>query len=305
MGATRITPVIARHTLGRVLPEILRLQLGAMTEPSIPSVPAVAPKRVAAFFDLDKTIIATSSAYAFGKEFLHSGLITPQEALQISLAKATYMMFGHSEDQMDSSKEQLSQMVKGWSVDEVKNIVADTLHTVVTPVIYAEARELIDAHRAAGHAVIIISASATTLVEPIAAELGVDQVVASQPEIKDGKFTGEFITYVKGPAKAAAVQAFVAQHGIDLRNSYAYSDSATDIPMLEMVGNPVAVNADRALKLYAQEHGWQTYTFKNPVPLFPLPSAKDLTVGLGVAAGVAAAVAAGLWLGTGKDSKKA
>lgn len=264
---------------------------------------ATSPAPVAAFFDLDKTIIATSSAYAFGREFLHNGLISPQEALQISLAKATYMMVGHSSEQMDNAKAQLSQMVAGWDVETVEEIVRDTMHTVVTPVIYQEARSLIDAHRAAGHLVIIISASATTLVRPIAEELGVDLVVASEPEVADGRFTGEFVSYLKGPAKAVAMEEFVAAHGIDLASSFAYSDSATDIPMLAKVGNPVAVNPDRALKAHALTHGWEVRTFKDPVPLFPRPSAKDVGVGLGVAAGVAA-VAAGLWWGT-REQKRA
>ena len=113
---------------------------------------------VAAFFDLDKTIIATSSAYAFGKEFLNNGLITRQEALDLYLSKASYMLVGHSSEQMDASRDQLAQLVKGWDVDEVRRITTETMHNVVTPAIYREARELIEQHRAAGHDVIIISA---------------------------------------------------------------------------------------------------------------------------------------------------
>ena len=203
---------------------------------------------VAAFFDLDKTIIATSSAYAFGKEFLNNGLITRQEALDLYLSKASYMLVGHSSEQMDASRDQLAQLVKGWDVDEVRRITTETMHNVVTPAIYREARELIEQHRAAGHDVIIISASADILVEPIAAELGVDTVVATEVEVEDGKLTGTITQYLKGEAKAAAVETFAREHGYELARCYAYSDSATDIPMLAAVGNPVAVNPDRALR---------------------------------------------------------
>lgn len=261
-----------------------------------PRTPAREDHRVAAFFDLDKTIIATSSAHAFGKEFMHNGLITPGEALQMSLTKATYMMGGWSSEHIDSSRDQLSHMVAGWSAEEVDTIVSETLHSVVTPTIYAEARELINYHKAAGHHVIIISASASALVKPIAKELGVELVAATELKVTDGKFTGEILYYCKGTAKADALLAIAQREHINLRASFAYSDSATDIPMLELVGHPVAVNPDRAMKKHALEQGWDILTFKDPVPLFTKPGVKEVGIGAGVVAGVAAIIAAGLWL---------
>lgn len=254
------------------------------------------PARQAAFFDLDKTIIATSSAFAFGKEFMHKGLISHTDALQISLAKASYMMSGLSSEQMDATRDQLAALVAGWEVDEVVRIAERALHTVVTPTIYSEARELIRYHQSAGHDVIIISASATQLVSLIAKELGIDDIVATELEIVDGKFTGEFLTYLKGPAKAAAMKEIVTRRGYDLSASYAYSDSATDIPMLELVGHPVAVNPDRQMKKAALERGWDIRTFKDPVPLIPRPNARDISIGAGVIAGLAAVTAGSIWI---------
>ncbi|MDY3128313.1 MAG: HAD family hydrolase [Corynebacterium sp.] len=252
--------------------------------------------RVAAFFDLDKTIIATSSAFAFGKEFLNNGLITPADAFHMTLAKASYMMAGQSSEQMDATRDQLAAMVSGWSVDDVESIAAETMHSVVTPAIYAEARELIKFHQAAGHQVVIISASEATLVRLIAAELGVEHVMATELEIIDGHFTGNIVRYLKGAAKAEAIAEICAEYSLDLSQSFAYSDSATDIPMLEMVGNPVAVNPDRAMKKKALEAGWDIRSFRQPVPLFTLPGAKEVGIGASVVAGVAALVAAGVWL---------
>ncbi len=262
---------------------------------------------VAAFFDLDKTIIATSSAFAFGKEFLHNGMITRQEAWDLYLSKAQYMLVGQSSEKMDSTRDALAQMVAGWEVDDIQRITRETLREVVAPAIYAEARELIDAHRAKGHHVIIISASAKILVEPIAQELGVDTVVATEMAIENGKLTGEITRYLKGDAKAEAVRQFAAEHGFDLDNSYAYSDSATDIPMLELVGNPVAVNPDRALKKHALTNGWQARTFKNPEPLIQMPNAREVGIGAGVIAGVTALAVAGVLIaravsGSGKGA---
>lgn len=252
--------------------------------------------RIAAFFDLDKTIIATSSAFAFGKEFMNNGLITPADALQMTLAKASYMMAGQTSEQMDATRDQLAAMVTGWSVEEVENIARETMHTVVTPAIYHEARELIQFHQAAGHEVVIISASEATLVRLIAEELGVEHVVATELETFEGRFTGGIVHYLKGHAKADAVAEIGRTENINLAESFAYSDSATDIPMLELVGNPVAVNPDRAMKKAALEKGWDIRTFRDPVPLFTMPNAKEVGIGASVVAGVAALVVAGVWL---------
>ena len=257
--------------------------------------------RTAAFFDLDKTIIATSSAYAFGREFLHNGLISPAEALQLSLAKASYMFSGLSSEGMDASRDQLTAMVTGWSVEEVRSIARDTMHHVVTPSIYAEARELIRAHRAAGDHVVIVSASATVLVDIIAEELGVEHVIATELAEKDGRFTGEVLFYCKGPHKAEVLERTAAAANIDLNASYAYSDSATDIPMLEKVGHPVAVNPDKQLKRHAISHEWDIRSFKDPVPLLPAPTAKEIGIGASVLAGTVAAIGAGLWLAQHPD----
>ncbi|WBT09042.1 HAD-IB family hydrolase [Corynebacterium sp. SCR221107] len=257
---------------------------------------ALAPRRVAAFFDLDKTIIATSSAFAYGKEFLNSGLITPVEALQLSMAKATYMFAGHSSEQMDTTRDQLAHMIAGWNVEQVKAIAEETMQHVVTPTIYAEARSIIDQHLAAGHDVVIISASARELVEPIAKELGVTTVVSTELAKKDGVFTGEITFYCKGAAKAQAIMDLTARRGYDLPQSFAYSDSAVDIPMLEAVGNPNAVNPDRALRKVAADKGWNIHSFRNPVPLFQMPTGVEIGKTTGVVAAIAAAAAGGIWL---------
>lgn len=253
-------------------------------------------QNVAAFFDLDKTIIATSSAFAYGKEFMANGLITRQEALDLYLTKAQYMLVGQSSEKMDLTRDALAQMVAGWPVEEILRITSETMHSVVTPAIYSEARELIEHHQAQGHEVVIISASAEILVKPIAEELGIDTVVATGMEIVDGKLTGTITRYLKGDAKAEAAVEFAKTRGYDLAKSFAYSDSATDIPMLEAVGNPVAVNPDRALKKHAIANGWDIKTFKNPEPLIQMPNAREITIGASVIAGATAIAVAGIFV---------
>ncbi len=258
------------------------------------STPAT-PSKVAAFFDLDKTIIAMSSTYAYGREFMNSGLISPVEALQLTLAQATYMLAGHTSEQMDNTRDQLTAMVSGWDVQQVRSIAEETMHTVVTPTIYAEARELIEHHQSLGHDVIIISASVKELVEPIARELGVSKTVNTILESEDGRYTGEVLFYCKGEAKARSILELAEENGYSLDASFAYSDAFTDLTMLETVGNPVAVNPDRALKKTALERGWKILSFKNPEPLFQMPSSRDVGIGTGVVAGIAAVAAGSLW----------
>lgn len=266
-------------------------------EPESPSTDIVlARNRAVAFFDLDKTIIATSSAFAYGKEFLNSGLITPVEALQMSMAKATYMFSGHSSEQMDSTRDQLAAMVTGWEVEQVKEIAQQTMEIVVAPTIYAEARDLIKEHQLKGHDVVIISASARELVEPIARELGISTVVATELASEDGKYTGEVTFYCKGTAKAEAIEDLAQRRGYDMKRSYAYSDSATDIPMLEAVAHAVVINPDRALRKIAAERGWDVRSFKNPIPLFQMPTGREIGISTGVVAAVAAVTAGGVWL---------
>lgn len=252
--------------------------------------------RVAAFFDLDKTIIATSSAFAFGRGFLDSGMISRSEALELFLTKTSYMINGQSSDKMDATRDRLADMVAGWPIADVRRVVADTMNTVVTPAIYSEARELIDWHREQGHDIVILSASASLLVEPIAEELGIDRVVATEVEVVDGTLTGKITRYLKGEQKAEAIRELVEKQGYDLRASYAYSDSLTDVPMLSLVGHPVAVNPERGLKKHAAEHGWDTRAFKNPEPLFDPPGAKEIGIGAGVVVTVTALTAFGIWL---------
>lgn len=252
-------------------------------------------RHVAAFFDLDKTVIATSSTFAFGREFLHQGMITPVEALQMTLAKTTFMMSGMSGEQMDSTRDQLTRLITGWEVAQVREITEETLHSVLIPTIYAEARELIERHRDAGHDVIIVSASAEDLVRPIATELGIFDIVATSLEVEDGRYTGRILRYNKGVSKADAIAELARHRRYDLAASYAYSDSVTDLPMLEKVGHPVAVNPDRALKKLAVTNGWQIRIFKNPEPLFTAPTAKEVGIGTGVVAAIAAVTAGSWW----------
>jgi HAD superfamily hydrolase (TIGR01490 family) len=221
----------------------------------------------AAFFDLDKTIIAKSSTLAFGRQFYASGLINRRAMLKGTYAQFVYLLGGADEDQMVRMRDDLARMVTGWSVDQVRSIVDETLHDLIHPFVYDEAAELIESHRAAGRDVVIVSSSGAEVVTPIGELLGADHVIATRLVSVDGRYTGEIDYYAAGPTKAEAMRELADRHGYDLAASFAYSDSVTDLPMLEAVGQPHAVNPDRALRREAQSRGWPVLDFRRPVPL--------------------------------------
>jgi HAD superfamily hydrolase (TIGR01490 family) len=254
--------------------------------------------RTAAFFDLDKTVIARSSTLAYARPFYRGGLINRRAVLRSGYAQFVYLAGGADHDQIERMRAYLSTMCAGWDVQHVKDIVAETLHDLIDPMVYAEAAELIQAHHLAGRDVVIVSTSGAEVVGPIAELLGADKAVATTMVVEDGRYTGEIETYVYGPAKAEAVRTMAAAEGYDLSGSFAYSDSATDLPMLEAVGHPHAVNPDKALRRIATDRGWPVLDFMVPVSLGSrLSDLRPPGPAMAVAAVGAGAAAAGLvWL---------
>ena len=224
-------------------------------------------RRPAAFFDLDKTIIAMSSSSALSRPLLDGGLLTRTAALRTAYASLLFHVGGADEKQTNRLRDALSELISGWDVAKLKEILDETVQQHIDPVVYEEALELIRAHHELGRDVIIVSASAREVVEPIAALLGADGVIATTMTVEDGHFTGGIDFYAFGENKAVAMREFAEEHGYDLRRSYAYSDSITDMPMLAAVGNGYAVNPDRALRRAAADNGWGTLHFRKPVAL--------------------------------------
>ncbi len=262
---------------------------------------AMATRSTAAFFDLDKTIIAKSSTLAFSKPFQAGGLISRRAVLRSAYAQFVYLVGGADHDQMEKMRQFMSQLCAGWDVATVREIVADTLHNIVDPLVYDEAVSLIEEHRLAGRDVVVVSASGAEVVEPIAAMLGADRVIATRMEIAEGRYTGGIEYYAYADEKARAIEDLAAAEGYDLASSYGYSDSVTDVPMLEAVGHAHAVNPDKELRRIAAERGWPVLVFTKPVALrtrVPLPPAKPTLAALAV--GGVVAVGGVLWANSRK-----
>lgn len=225
------------------------------------------PVRVAAFFDLDKTVIARSSTLAFSRSFYRGGLLSRRAVARSAYAQLSYVIGSANAKQVERMRAFLTRQVAGWDVALVRSLVAETLHELIDPIIYAEAAALIESHRAAGRDVVVVSASGAEVVRPIGELLGAAHVVATEMVVAQGRYTGEIETYVYGEAKADAVRRLAEQQGYDLAASYAYSDSVTDLPMLAAVGHPSVVNPDRALRKEAAARDWPVLVFTRPVRL--------------------------------------
>lgn len=257
-----------------------------------PDAESIGPVRTAAFFDLDKTVIAKSSTLAFSKPFFNQGLLNRQAVLKSTYAQFLFLMSGADHDQMDRMRSYLTNMCTGWDVEQVKSIVAETLHDIVDPLVFAEAANLIADHKLCGRDVVVVSASGEEIVTPIARELGANHSMATRMVVEGGKYTGDVDFYCFAEGKVTAIRELAAREGYALEHCYAYSDSVTDLPMLEAVGHPAVVNPDRTLRKEAAARGWPVLTFTRPVSLrdrLPAPSGAAVATTLAVGASALAA----------------
>ena len=258
-------------------------------------LPGDRPIRTAAFFDLDKTVLAKSSTLAFSKPFFSQGLINRRAVLKSTYAQFLFLMSGADHDQMDRMRSYITNMCTGWDVEQVKSIVGETLHDIVDPLVFAEAAVLIADHKLCGRDVVIVSASGEEIVGPIARALGATHAMATRMVVEDGRYTGEIEFYCYGEGKAEAIRALAAREGYALQHCYAYSDSIPDLPMLETVGHPTVVNPDRALRKEAGTRGWPVRSFSKPVSLRDrIPAPSTAAVATSAAVGMSALAAGAL-----------
>ena len=187
---------------------------------------------------------------------------------------------------------------------QVREIVEEALHELIQPLVYTEALDLIAGHKAAGREVVIISSSGEDVVAPIGRLVGADRVIATRVRVESGRYTSDIEFYAYGSHKAAAMREIATANGYDLADCYAYSDSATDTPMLDAVGHPTAVNPDRALRRLANQRNWPIVHFGRPRRIHPairVPAAfrGRLRMPTPVTGRLAASLAAVLALGAG------
>lgn len=220
--------------------------------------------RTAAFFDLDKTMIATSAPLAFVRPMRAAGLLTRRSTARAVWAKHVYLRRSADANLMTRIKRATAANIVGLPVDRIRTIVRKEVDRLIVPLIYPEARELLAGPRGRGHELVLVSSSGLDVVQPIAAVLDIPHVIATRMSVADGRYTGELDYFAYAEEKVRAVRRMADERGYDLASSFAYSDSITDVPLLRCVGRPVAVNPDRRLRELAIRAGWPIRDFARP-----------------------------------------
>lgn len=215
----------------------------------------------AAFFDLDRTIISGSSVFTFGWVAYRHGMVPTPDLLR-DLARAVRFKFiGAADERTASVKDRVLEAIEGVSVETLRGLGDEIIPRLLDDV-RREARGLIDLHHAAGRDTYIVSASPIEIVADFAEAMEMTGGLGTVAEVIDGVYSGELAEpFCYGDGKAHAIQKVAAERGYDLELSYAYTDSIGDLPMLERVGHPVAVNPDRALETVAYQRGWPIVEF--------------------------------------------
>ena len=219
------------------------------------------PQTTAAFFDLDRTLIAGSSAFVFARAAYDAGQIRPQDFAGDALKALKFRFFGSSDESSTSVRERILAAAGG-----IKQADLLALNEMVLPellgLIRPEARALLEQHTSAGRETWIVSASPIEIVEPLAIALGMTGGIGTVGEVDNGVYTGRLAgPFCYGEGKAEAISSLAAEHNIDLATSWSYSDSMSDVPMMELVGNAVAVNPDAQLAALARSRGWPVVIF--------------------------------------------
>jgi HAD superfamily hydrolase (TIGR01490 family) len=215
----------------------------------------------AAFFDLDRTLLRRSSALALAGSFREHGVISRRQLATAAAWQLLFVLRGADHEAVRKAAEDGLILLRGFTPEQMRELVAEAMEPVLQPLVYAEPLHLVEQHRERGEQVYIVSASLQEIVEAIADELGFDGALGTVCEVKDGVYTGKAIRALHADNKAECVRDLAASHGLDLEECTAYSDSHTDLPFLEEVGHPVAVNPDRVLRRVAIERGWPVLEF--------------------------------------------
>lgn len=214
-----------------------------------------APLRVAAFFDIDGTLVSVNTAPLYARYMRRHG-----RARRRDLVRTAYYLLQYRLNMLDIERafERASDLIRGQDEAEIKGFCDQWYREVVRDYLVPQMLERVEEHRRAGHELALLSSSTNYLAEPLARDLGVEHLLVTRLEVVDGRFTGRAIVPVcYGRGKVHWARAFASERDVDLAQSFFYTDSVTDVPVLELVGHPRVVNPDRLLRREARRRGWE------------------------------------------------
>lgn len=219
--------------------------------------------KAAAFFDVDNTLVRGATLFYLAREMREQHVFSGREVRQFVLRQLSFSWFGENLDHVASVRERAMSLAEGLDVLRMEGLMADVYDGVISRKLWPGTRRLVLDHLAAGRDVWLVSATPGPLARLIAARLGLTGAVGTEAESRDGRYTGRLVGDINhGPAKGLVVRGLAARYGYDLAECWAYSDSRNDLPMLEAVGHPAAVNPDRALRRRARSEGWPVFDFR-------------------------------------------
>ncbi|MBT0767740.1 HAD-IB family hydrolase [Kineosporia sp. J2-2] len=241
----------------------------------------------AAFFDVDNTIVRGASIFHLAKGLYHRGFLTPRDILKFALQQGRFLALGEHPHALAEVQTRALAFIAGRSVAEMRSIGEEVFEEILTSKIWPGTLALARMHEDAGQRVWLVTATPIEIAEVIAQRLALTGALGTISEHVDGRYTGQLVgAPMHGEAKADAVAALAEREGLSLRRCAAYSDSSNDIPLLSMVGHPVAINPDGRLRAHARANGWQVHDYRT--------TRRAAKIGLPAAcAGVLAGFAAG------------
>lgn len=221
------------------------------------------PKKAAAFFDVDNTVLRGSSSFLFGKSAFERKFFSRKDFWRFAWAQFRFIWKGENNNKLASLKDRALSLVEGHRVRDLEELVDEVYDKHIKLKLWPETVRLAKDHIAEGREVWLVTAAPQELGDVISKRLGLTGAIGTKVERKNGILTGKLVGKpVHGPAKRMAIRELAKARNLSLKKSYAYSDSHNDLPMLTAVGHPVAVNPDKILTRYAKAADWPIYDFK-------------------------------------------
>lgn len=260
---------------------------------------SVDPATIGAFFDVDQTLVRGATSYWAAREMFRRSFFGSREIAYAARKTIRYILFGENEGEISSLANRAARTLDGRAVTEMEQVGESIFDQYFVPKVYQGTYNILKAHIEAGHTVYLVSATPWIIAEHMARRIGAAGGIGTKTKVHDGLLIGELDGKIMhGAEKVVAVEEVAQEHGLDLARSFAYSDSMNDVPMLSMVGHPVAVNPDRALRAYARSHGWTIYRAYEKKDIIKR-RLTQVALGLGATAGVYL-----IWKGGLKGSRR-